>query len=510
VTKLQTKLTLATETKHRVDADLIQNDNQTITALMFSAGKLRTLLNSSFNTMKSTETLASYLQMADILSFGISVLDADTVTMDALLTERHGNYLLEIGLRDLTNEIARWHVARNLLDIQNVIGPGGMKLTGSLQQCLDIGLTTINENTNDPRCKMALKDVTDNKGIIELVNTMNAEAESIIAADPKTAYLLATDKLFSDTGIDISSQLDHLDCLNELSTFNGIIAEYQLFHDSVADLPPMVNIADVMTEVTNISVIIDTATFMDKMNSVYDNMLGTCSWIYTSSATGVWNSYGNRVETDKYRNVLFRLAKTDQYLTNIVEMYGLLNTTMFNAFTKYNNTLYVLDDYARQYQNKTITMSQMANYWDSIKIEAKLEALTSDVDAFTYTENEIHTQFNNARDVLIEANEVLWDFKLPLYNYSTLFQSKIWTDMILVSNNSVIVTERQKIVNREYWPPYLGVIITQLFDEYSSYIRNIDVEAERLSPIYQSDILQMKLILTTFKEVTAISDDLLL
>ena len=510
VSQLQAKLTSATETKHRVDIDLIQSDTETISDLVKSATKLSTLLNSTLIMMKSTTTLSTHFQVADILSIGASVLQADSVTVTSLLNERHENYLTDIGMDSLKTEIQQWQLAQTLEELQVLLGPGGLKLAADLQRCLDLGLTTINDMIMDFICRDALKGVKENRGVIDLVNTLNSESTAIVTADPQTAYSLSVAKLTSDTGVDWSSEPDHLACLNDLATFSDIMDEYKRLHNSIADLPPMTSISDVQAEIVNISTITNDIIFMNKMDLINENMLDACNWIFSQSASDAWKQYGNDAEIEKKHTFMMNLVGAGEHLTKVNELYGVLNTTMLSANLKYSKTLYILDKYASEYEKNMITMSQLATYWDTINIEAKLLALTEDLDQFATTEDEIHSELGSVIKSLTDKYASLWDLSIPLYNYTTFFQSKIWTDVILESNDSLIITERQRIANREYWPPSLDIIFTQLFEGYINYLKDISNQAGDLIQTYESSVLNMKAVLTTFKQDITISDDLFL
>ncbi len=491
---------LAKEIQQRVTRDIYDLHQDQISQV---SGLLE-LVNKTTHTLQSTSYLAKTRWVKDVLGDGLQVMTRQYDEWRQLLAHRHRDLIHMI--RNPFMGLGFIHFGYGILyDFLNAVNINwedselksylkAYTLVEAIQQCLNnnISMDVIVSNTdielhglqelwqydssvitNETFCIYYLQfkiiSFKNRHAYAQPIYFRNVDEHFDAAL---LLYEAGLNDLLNDTGVYPQDFAEYLECVAE---FNDAKESVFCFGDL------FLNAAVILEQSTTE----DFLAYAEYLTEEFENDMIVQA--YEASKSGFENKQ-NDVLCNFPRRYSGEITQgSDEYLMKEAAL-SLMETAIKsheNAVRKYALILEEMDDILliqdqqivpivgalKSYLAGHITKRELANTFEVVEAAILYPILQYDyiVSRFIDSVRQLRSALQNIVSYYKDAYERLWDLKIPVYTYSLLWESPLWSELLEPSANSSLEAIVSNITKQRPWPVKFHDMFDILFEPFLSY-----------------------------------------
>jgi hypothetical protein len=314
-------------------------------------------------------------------------------------------------------------------------------------------------------------------------------------------YNNAASLMFRDTGIVGDNKKEHTDCLLQFQKTNEslfVIFEISQLTYAFVDNYYEINELSLSDLARPIRHVLDEFDVEEVINVLNDNGEEKCNWIYELSTPPAEPKKLELAMDSLYQAKLLQI-QCSQWMSDMSN-YVLKATVYHELFIE------PLIMYVDQYQNKVIRMENFSNAWKPdfvAEVSRDYSTMLTDLKLvqieYDRTCRQLPTKLNS-------VFSYMWDYPIPALNYSTLFATQLWTELIAKSNASIMSELRQHIESKPEWPPDLSTLIDQLYLPFLDYPQEMETTNTEAFLQFTNAVQDTKIPLAEFEMGTQIDE----
>ena len=295
---------------------------------------------------------------------------------------------------------------------------------------------------------------------------------------------------------DVNSIPEHISCLTEIemmSDFLSEINELYLLTKSLmkADKNSASDLSAAAAPLRSALDSIDSESLLEFI--MYEGDF-RCSWMFRK---GINTAEITKLET--YGRNAHQSTALQFQCTQWVSDMATLITDAYNYHVNYIDPLITT---AQKYLNKTITMKQFSNAWEPVFVNDIEYGYSLALTNLQQLQIEYDRTCRALPDMLTHTLDYLFDYAFPILNYSILYSTELWSELVAKSSAPSIVTKREEIQSEAKWPPNLGEIIKELYEPFFDYPDSFKSRIIAGFTDFANTITYTKLLLVSFEQRT--------
>ena len=488
---------LATETKQRVTRDIYTYDQDQISLASDLLDDVIALVNETMHTMESASYLANTRGVKDVFVDGQHVMIEEYSEWRQLLVHRHRDLIYMIrspfsGLHYMQWGYEDFGQFLNTFDYfwqDSELNPylEAYTLIEAIQQCLNnnISMDVVVGNpdieyyevlqynssviTNETFCIYYLQYKIgtfkrNSEYVLQNLQNLDEHFDKSLLL-----YESGLNDLLNDTGVYPQDFAEYWECLAEINNTEG---SFLLFKDLYEDA----------TLIGDQSTVEDLLAYAEYLTEEYENDLVVQA--YEASKSAYQNDhvcnfprrYSGEITqgSDEYlmKEAALSLMETAiKHHDNAVKKYALILEEMDEILLTQDQQIVPTVGILKSYLAGHITKRELAKNFTGLEAVDLYSILNYDdmISQFSKTANQLRSTVENAISYYKDAYKTLWDLKIPVYNYTLLWESPLWSELLEPSPNTSLQAIISNITEQRPWPINFHDMFDILFEPFLSY-----------------------------------------
>ena len=472
IDELEARVVNAREALYRFDYHQTSYNEYYFEKLQKYYSKMDVLLQEMINTLGRKHGLAQMFNTPDVIYYGPDILSVDVHTM-----EKHIKY------RKADLSLCLAYPNRFIQDQQNF-----HESILSIHTWLVLYEPCWQNTSSD--CSMVLDTIREQQWL-SISQTITTVQHSFMDRTI-TSYSERVDSIFYDTGINPEITIpEHLLCLKYIENVNRSLLHILLYVEEALNFQSIPDSGDT-DEFTN-SWMYLRQTDIGKELEALEADISPCYWLNNIRNNPLDNDYWDLAKAS------FQQSKNRHIECKQIcfEMSRLINV----AAEVYFRDIKPIVLYVYEYQNDAMNFSQLIQHWNKRTVYKASQLFGTLAGEF----NQQAISYRSCGTITHQLKlgfHSMWNGSIPMLNYSALFATNIWTELIMKSSSIDIQTERNSLLTRTTWPPEMDNFIDFLYQPFTEYPEKMREDLMHILAGIEKYIVEMSTIVESFIEST--------
>jgi hypothetical protein len=323
-------------------------------------------------------------------------------------------------------------------------------------------------------------------------------------------YTSLITNIFGDTEVDLANNEFYRNCTADIDATPPLMVKYMDFIDNVRELVQSTNLTYLKVVLLEVAANLTNPDLLQIMQTMGNpETLRTCVWLkryHVILKVGI----GSTEEKERWVSTTKLLSDAQTTLVQANHAYIRMSQSLETLLEQYTHKLRVLAKQVVLYQRGEITMLNLVKHWKPITTQGHVYEFSYAMSEFVQAQNVFSYLSNDVLDNLLNGFRLFWSLELPIYNYTTLFRSRLWMELIEPCNNSYIVIQKELLLNRTTWPPDLDGIFGQLLLLVKQYSKDQRIKITQTYDEWTSTMYALQTHMDVFRHDIVVDEQFLL